>query len=92
MSENKHAIKTAWIDTDDAQELTDQFFEEADEYLGDTLVRRGRGRPKRENNKLVTTIRLDPEVVKFFKAHGDGWQTRMNEALKEWITTHPAHH
>ena len=31
-----------WVDPDDAPELDDEFFERADEYLGESLVRRGR--------------------------------------------------
>ena len=29
-----------WVDPDDAPELDDKFFERADEYLGESLVRR----------------------------------------------------
>ena len=42
MNVNKHATPTEWIDGDDAPELTDEFFERADEYVGNKLVRRGR--------------------------------------------------
>ena len=31
-----------WVDPDDAPELDDEFFERADEYLGESLVKRGR--------------------------------------------------
>ena len=31
-----------WVDPDDAHELDDDFFERADEYLGESLVKRGR--------------------------------------------------
>ena len=34
------------------------------------------------------TLRLDVDVVQKFKASGDGWQTRINEALKSWMQTH----
>jgi uncharacterized protein (DUF4415 family) len=27
-------------------------------------------------------------VIQAFKATGRGWQTRMNEALKDWLSTH----
>lgn len=47
------------------------------------------GRPKSLNRKMPTTIRLDAEVLNAFKATGPGWQTRMNEALKDWLETHP---
>jgi uncharacterized protein (DUF4415 family) len=47
-----------------------------------------RGKQK-EPVKIAVTMRYSPEVVNYFKATGEGWQTRMDEALKEWITTHP---
>lgn len=34
------------------------------------------------------TIRLSPEVVAPFRATGDGWQTRLDAALKDWLKTH----
>jgi len=33
-------------------------------------------------------IRFSPEVIAHFKVTGKGWQTRMDEALKEWIAEH----
>ncbi|MGD0960156.1 MAG: BrnA antitoxin family protein [Methylomonas sp.] len=86
MKENKHAMPTGWIDPDDAPELTDEFFEQADEFVGDKLVRRGR--PMAEKTKLALTIRYDSDIVEAFKATGKGWQTRMNDALKDWLKTH----
>ena len=88
MNVNKHATPTEWIDGDDAPELTDEFFERADEYVGNKLVRRGR--PRTDSPKVALTVRYDAEVVDAFKATGKGWQTRMNAALKEWLRTHPA--
>ena len=44
-----------------------------------------RGRPPIANPKVSTTIRLSPDVVEHFKAGGRGWQTRLNDALREWI-------
>ena len=48
-----------------------------------------RGRPKGATRKLHLNLRLDAEVVEKFKATGPGWQSRMNQALKEWIQAHP---
>jgi uncharacterized protein (DUF4415 family) len=31
-----------------------------------------------------------PEVIAYFKATGAGWQTRMNDALREWVDEHQA--
>ena len=43
---------------------------------------RPRGRPRKENPKEQVTLRLDAEVVEYFKAEGPGWQTRINAVLK----------
>ncbi|WP_068857905.1 BrnA antitoxin family protein [Perlucidibaca aquatica] len=45
-----------------------------------------RGRPKSSNPKVALTIRYDAEVIESFRATGPGWQTRMNSALREWLT------
>jgi uncharacterized protein (DUF4415 family) len=87
MNANKHATPTVWTDPDDAPELTDEFFERADEYVGGNLVRRGR--PKADSTKVALTVRYDADVVEAFKATGKGWQTRMNAALRDWLKTHP---
>ena len=44
--------------------------------------------PQKLPTKQVTTIRLSPEVITAFKATGAGWQTRVDNALKEWLKTH----
>ncbi len=49
-----------------------------------------RGRPAKSNPKKSTTIRLDPEVMDFFKGHGKGWQTVINEVLLEYVKSHRA--
>ncbi|WP_232476488.1 MULTISPECIES: BrnA antitoxin family protein [unclassified Acidovorax] len=47
-----------------------------------------RGRPLGSGTKAQVTLRLDVEVLEKFKASGDGWQTRINEALKSWVRAH----
>ena len=49
------------------------------------IAKRKAGRPKAAVTKQTIAIRLDPDVLEAFKATGPGWQTRMNEALREWI-------
>jgi uncharacterized protein (DUF4415 family) len=83
MTEKKQVSKEEWVDPDDAPELTEEWFEHADLYHGDTLIRRGR--PKIDAPKISTTLRLDAEVIAQFKAKGPGWQTRINAALREWL-------
>lgn len=82
MNANKRATQKSWVDPDDAPELTDAFFENADEYRGSTLVKRGRGRPKSAHTKVAVKLRLDPDVLEALRATGDGWQTRVNETLR----------
>jgi uncharacterized protein (DUF4415 family) len=48
-----------------------------------------RGRPKAEVTKLRVGIRLSPEVIAHFKASGNGWQTRIDAALRQFIADHP---
>lgn len=87
MSANKRVTHVTSVDPDDAPELTDDFFEQADEYIGDRLIRKGPGRPA-GTRKTATTIRLDDDVLAAFKSTGKGWQTRLNAALKDWLKTH----
>ena len=46
--------------------------------------RRRPGRPPSENPKVSVTIRLDADVVDYFRGLGPGWQTRVNELLKQF--------
>ncbi|WP_312283930.1 BrnA antitoxin family protein, partial [Candidatus Igneacidithiobacillus taiwanensis] len=61
MHANKPATKPTWNDPDDAPELSDAWFAQADLYHGDKLVRRGR--PKAAITKIHTGIRLDADVL-----------------------------
>jgi uncharacterized protein (DUF4415 family) len=83
MTEKKHVSKTDDWDPDTAPELTEAWFEQANVYNGDKLI--SRGRPKLETPKISTTLRLDADVIAQFKAKGPRWQTRINEALREWL-------
>ena len=44
-----------------------------------------RGRPVTVSPKEQINIRLSAEVLGYFRQQGSGWQTRINEALSEWI-------
>ena len=75
------AITTVAMADPDAVPFTDAEWEQVK-----PLVRRGR--PLGSGTKTQVTLRLDVEVVEKFRASGDGWQTRINEALKSWVRTH----
>ncbi|MCG7412942.1 BrnA antitoxin family protein [Moraxella nonliquefaciens] len=34
------------------------------------------------------SIRFDSDIVEYFKSKGKGWQTAMNDVLREYIATH----
>lgn len=73
----------------DAPEATDEQLGQAKPFaevfpaLAEAMRRSTVGRPKAENPKVAVSLRLDPEIVARFKASGPGWQTRMNDALRE---------
>ncbi len=47
-----------------------------------------RGRPKSEHKKLLVSVRYSQEVVDFFKSTGDGWQSRMDGVLRQYVASH----
>lgn len=59
------------------------------EAASPTLARKlGVRGPQRAPTKERISIRLSPEVVHTFRATGDGWQTRVDAALKDWLKSH----
>lgn len=54
-----------------------------------TLKRqRGERGTQKSPTKVPTTIRFDADVLAALKASGKGWQTRVNDAVKDWLKTH----
>ena len=49
---------------------------------------RPRGRPRLEFPKERINIRLSHEVIEHFKSTGEGWQTRIDTALRQFIARH----
>lgn len=50
-------------------------------------LRELRGRPLSENKKLLVSVRFSPEVISFFKSAGEGWQSRMDGVLREYVAS-----
>ena len=90
MNAKDSATNNTWFDPDDAPELTEEWFETAHQYQGDTLVKRGRGRPPipETERKVPVKVRYDRDVVEAFQQTGKGWQTRMNQALRQYLKEH----
>ena len=55
---------------------------------GVDAYRKQRGRPAGSGTKEQVSIRLDQSTLKAFRATGRGWQTRLNDALADWIKSH----
>lgn len=53
------------------------------------MLKPKRGRPTLLAPKEHVNIRLDADIVVAFKDTGAGWQTRMNNALRDWLKEHP---
>ena len=84
---------------DDAPEATDAWFQKArpaadvlpglvGKRAAQELLKPKRGRPLSANPKEHVNIRLDADVLGAFKSTGSGWQTRLNNALRDWLRTH----
>jgi uncharacterized protein (DUF4415 family) len=67
-------MKDEDIDYSDSPELDDSFFTQQAIQL-----------PKAKD---VITLRVDHEVVEWFKNHGKGYQTKMNAVLKMYVKSH----
>ncbi len=92
------AIRAGIKADSDSPELTANWASEAkpaaDAFPPETFaalaaMKRPRGRPKIEETKVFTAIRLDADLLDAFKATGKGWQTRINAALRRYIEEHP---
>ena len=81
--EEDAAIVAAALADPDAQPLTEE------QLKAMVPMRSLKGRPKSENRKLLVSVRYSPEVISFFKATGEGWQSRMDNVLREYVARHP---
>jgi len=68
------AVKDEDIDTSDIPELDEKWFKNA------IIIR--------SNTKKSTTLRIDTPVLSFYKQQGKGYQTFINEVLKEYAKQH----
>jgi uncharacterized protein (DUF4415 family) len=66
------------IDFSDVDEITPEMFAQA-------VVRRGlKPAPKKQQ----ITLRVDSDVIKWFKSHGRGYQTKINDLLRAYMNAH----
>lgn len=71
------AITDAQIDPSDIPELTDDWF-----------ARAARNNAMKIPAKQQISLRVDEDILAFFKAHGTRYQTRMNAVLRAYVEAH----
>ncbi len=83
---SKHSQTTeAPYDANDPKAV-DNFWSEATPHKGVQELRAKRGRPRlrASERKEQIAIRVDSEVLAWYREQGSGWQTRMNAVLKAY--------
>ena len=55
-----------------------------EDMLGAPVLKRGRG-PQTAPTKVLTSLRLDADILEFFKLQGTGYQSRINAALRKAV-------
>jgi len=79
--------KSDWEVVSDNPEWTEADFKQAKPFAElfpevTEGLRKGRGRPRADAPKKQVTLRLDADVVEFFRRAGPGWQSRINDSLR----------
>jgi uncharacterized protein (DUF4415 family) len=80
MTLNKRSTARVWRDPDDAPDLSSPKWKKK---IAAAPVKRCR--PKLASTKVSTTIRLDADVLASFRKKGPRWQSRINNALRDWL-------
>lgn len=62
------------IDYSDSQATTENFWKDAQLFI--------------PTHKIHISLRLDDDIVEFFKKQGPGYQTKINAALKSYVRAH----
>ncbi|WP_129127335.1 BrnA antitoxin family protein [Geomonas oryzae] len=71
-----NALRDEDIDLSDSPELDETFFKEAVVWPA---------------QKKQITLRLDPDVLDFFKSQGKGYQTAINKVLRRYVEAQKHH-
>lgn len=78
IAENRKIVAGAKADPD-AQPLSAKQLKEMVPYAS------FRGRPKSATPKQLVSVRYSQEVLEYFKATGEGWQSRMDRVLRDYV-------
>lgn len=72
----------------DIPELPEEFFTDGQLYRNGKAVERRTCGKQNKPTKRQLTIRLNGEIIDFFKAHGKGWQSEINNILQKYVNSH----
>jgi uncharacterized protein (DUF4415 family) len=76
----------------EVRELTAEDFQDARPFKKEfpelhESWKRGRGRPKLPNPKQSITLRVDADILNWFRTR-QRYQSQMNKALRDWMESH----
>jgi uncharacterized protein (DUF4415 family) len=85
----KKRVNPERVDADNPEWTKDDFARArpAAEMLSARLLRKVRG-PQRAPTKERITIRLSRDVLGRFRESGPGWQSKVDDALRQWLKRH----
>ena len=72
-----------WTDEDFARAVGPESLAPEELAAFPRTVARLRGRPKLDAPKEAVSLRIDRDVLAYFRGTGAGWQGRLNEALRK---------
>lgn len=70
-----------------AEVMPPEFVKMALEHTKNRKAVRGK---QKAPTKSAITLRLDQDIIDFFKTNGKGYQTRINQVLLDYVTNHQA--
>ena len=73
----------------DGKDESDRPLSREEMQKGVEAYRKKRGRPFSAACKEQVSVRYSPEVLSYFRSTGEGWQTRMDAALRLLVKKHP---
>jgi len=79
--------QTDWERVDNLSDAEIDLSDHPEWSAADFAAAKRRG-PQRRLTKQPVSIRLSAEVLEYFKAIGKGWQSRVDQVLKEYVATH----
>ena len=89
MDARKDVGSAEWVDPDDAPELTEEMFEDAEYFHGNTFIKRGIGVPNPTPASELIKAWLDPDVLAKLREAGPGWQVQVNTLLRQSLGLPP---